>query len=286
MADDDRQSQHFIREVDEELRRDQLKALWDRFAPLIIGVCVLVVAVTAGYRGWIWWQERQAAQAGDRFTAALEEIESGDKAKGEADLAAIAAEGGSGYAILAQLRLAGIKAAAGASDEAIALYNEVAADSDASEPTRALANIRAAILMLDTGDLAGARERAAALDVAGNPWRHVAREVLGLAAYKSGELAEARTYFSALQEDAETPADLWSRAELMISLVDGQIPAPTAEATEAPPEGPSEEPTGAVDEAEGDDGAAETPPEAAPAAPEPSAAPEIDRAPAEEIPPQ
>ena len=53
MANDERQSEQFIREVDEELRRAQLKAIWDRFAPLIIGVCVLVVAVTAGYRGWM-----------------------------------------------------------------------------------------------------------------------------------------------------------------------------------------------------------------------------------------
>ena len=62
MATEDRQSEQFIREVDEELRRAQLKAIWDRFAPLIVGVCVLVVLVTAGYRGWIWWQAREAAQ--------------------------------------------------------------------------------------------------------------------------------------------------------------------------------------------------------------------------------
>ena len=113
MANDERQSETFIREVDEELRRDQLKSLWKRFAPLIIGVCVLIVAVTAGYRGWMWWEERQAAQAGDRFMAALTEIESGDRAKGEAELAAIAAESGAGYSALARLRLAGEKAGGG-----------------------------------------------------------------------------------------------------------------------------------------------------------------------------
>src|SRR3712207_1837265 len=111
MANQDRQTDHFIREVDEELRRAQMKAIWDRFAPLIIVVCILVVALTAGYRGWLWWQERQGAQAGDRYAAALELIESGDRQRGEAELAAIAAEGG-GHAVLARLRLAGEKAAA------------------------------------------------------------------------------------------------------------------------------------------------------------------------------
>src|SRR5882672_1283577 len=113
MANDERQSDTFIREVDEELRRDQLKALWTRFAPLIIGVCVLIVAITAGYRGWVWWEERKAAQAGDRFMAALTEIESGDRAKGEAELAAIAQDSDPGYSALARLRMAGEQAAAG-----------------------------------------------------------------------------------------------------------------------------------------------------------------------------
>ena len=99
-----------------------------------------------------------------------------------------------------------------------------------------MARIRAALLALDTGDVAGAKERAAPLDTAGNPWRHAAREVLGMAAYKSGELQTARDYFSAIQQDAETPADLWFRSGMMVALIDGQLAAPGTEgdATPAP----------------------------------------------------
>src|SRR3712207_8221589 len=183
MANQDRQTDHFIREVDEELRRAQLKAIWDRFAPLIIGVCVLVVLLTAGYRGWLWWQERQGAQAGDRYTAALERIASGDRAGGEAELTQIAESGG-GYAVLARLRLAGERAAAGQKAEALAAFDAVANDTAADAPSRDLARIRGAIVALDLGDLAGARDRAALLDQPGNPWRHAAREVLGTAAYQ------------------------------------------------------------------------------------------------------
>jgi hypothetical protein len=157
MANEDRQSQQFIREVDEELRRAQLKAIWDRFAWLIIGACVLVVLLTAGYRGYLWWQERQAAQAGDRFMAAVEAIESGNRAEGEAELARIAADGAGGYPMLAQFRLAGEKAAAGAKAEALAAYDGIAADRAATQPMRDVARIRAALLALDLGDLAGAR---------------------------------------------------------------------------------------------------------------------------------
>jgi hypothetical protein len=228
MADDERRSETFIREVDEELRRDQLKALWKRFGPAFVGVCVLIVAVTAGYRGWLWWTERQAAQAGDRFLAAIEQIQSGDRADGEAALQAIAAEGGAGYAALARLRLAGEKAGEGAQAEALAGFDTIANDAGLSEPLRDIARIRAALIALDTGDLEGAKTRAQPLAVAGDPWRHVAREILGTAAYQEGNLQAARDQFSEIQEDAQTPPDLWFRSGLMIQLIDGQL-APTAE---------------------------------------------------------
>jgi hypothetical protein len=226
MANDDRRSEQFIREVDEEFRRAQLKALWDRFAPLIIGVCVLVVAVTAGYRGWMWWEERRAARAGDRFMAAVQAIESGDRAAGEAELRAIAAEEGSGYSALARLRLAGELAAADKSEEAISEYDAIAADGSVPGAMRDTARIRGALLALDSGDLAGARERAEPLDQPGATWRHAAREVLGIAAYQSGDFEGAREHFTAIQQDAQAPPELWRRAGMMLALIDGQLAAP------------------------------------------------------------
>lgn len=236
MADEDRQSQQFIREVDEELRRAQLKSVWDRFAPLIIGVCVLVVLLTAGYRGWLWWQERQGAQAGDRFAAALQKLDGGDRQGGEAELAAIAGAGG-GYSVLARLRLAGAKEAAGEKAEALAAFDALAADSSADEAARALARIRSATLALGSGDLAGARDRAAPLDQPGGPWRHAAREVLGTAAFQNGELQQARDHFTAIQQDAETPPDLWVRSGMMVGLIDGRLPPPGTEGSAAPAAG-------------------------------------------------
>lgn len=263
MANDERRSETFIREVDEELRRDQLNALWKRFAPLIIGVCVLVVAITAGYRGWIWWHERQAAQAGDRFLAAIEQIQSGQTAEGNAALEAIAAESGAGYASLAKLRLAGEKAGEGKKEEALEDFDAIANDNAVSTPLRDIARLRAALLALDTGDLEGAKTRAEPLIVAGNPWRHMAREVVGTADYQEGDLRAARDAFQEIQQDAQTPPDLWVRSGLMIALIDGQL----AEATTSPPAESSTAPAGA-----------EQP--ATPSAAEPPAAPSAEEPPA------
>jgi hypothetical protein len=243
MANDDRQSEHFIREVDEELRRAQLKALWDRFAPLIIGVCIAVVALTAGYRGYLWWQERQAAEAGDRYMAALAALEAGDAADGEAALNAIAAEGTGAYPALARLRLAGAQATAGNREEARQAYDDLTMDSAVPRAMRDLARIRAAMLALDLRDFAGATERAEPLNVPGNNWRHTAREILGTAAYASGDLERARDIFGEIQQDAETPQDVWVRSGLMMSLINGRLRADTV--VESPQGSGETVPTGA-----------------------------------------
>jgi len=226
MSQDDRTSDQFIREVDEEMRRDQLKALWDRFGALIIATCVLIVLVTAGWRGYVWWQERRAAEEGDRYLAAVEAEQAGRRDEAVAAFEALAAEGQPGYAALARLHLAAARAAAGDAAGAIAGFDAIAADPKVEAGLRDAARVRAALLALNTGDRAGAVARVEGLAVAGNPWRHAAREILGLTAYADGALAKSRQFFVDIQADAESPQNLRARAGRMVSLIDGEVVAP------------------------------------------------------------
>ncbi len=224
MADDDRTTDQFIREVDEELRRDQLKELWERFGTLIIAVCIGVVAITAGYNGWVWWQEKQAAEAGDRYLAALQSIDGEDTAKAREALEEIAGSGPGGYAMLARLRAAALTAQSGDTNAAMSGFDAIADDPGADQTIRDLARLRAALIALDIGDLDGAESRVETLAAAGNPWRHAAREIIGTAAYARDDMAAARERFATIQSDVEAPADARSRAGLMLSLIDGRMP--------------------------------------------------------------
>ncbi len=95
-----------FREVEEDIRRDQIKRAWDRLGPYVLGVAVLIVLGTAGYRGWEYWQGRQAAATGDRFIAALQLATDGKHDDAIKALQVIIYNGSGGYPVLARFRLA------------------------------------------------------------------------------------------------------------------------------------------------------------------------------------
>lgn len=222
-----------FREVDEDLRREQVRKLWDRFAPYVIGLAVLIVAATAGYRGWEYWRDRQAQMSGDRFLAALDLSAAGKHEESIAALEAIIGDGSGGYPILARFRVATEKAEAGDKAGAVTEYDTIAA-GNASDEVRTLARLRAALILADTASFADLQSRIGDLAATGAIWRHTAREILGLAAWRAGDFATARKHFQDISVDQETPQDLRQRAQLMLALITARL---GPDATTAPDAG-------------------------------------------------
>ncbi len=219
-----------FREVDEDIRREQAKRLWDRFGPYVLGVAVLIVVGTAGWRGYEYWQQTQAAATGDRFITALKLSDDGKHDEAIAALQGIVADGSGGYPALARFRIATEKAQAGDVAGAVAEYDAIAGGSTSTE-IKTLARVRAALLLADTASYADLQARIGDLAGVGNPWRHSAREALGLAAWRTGDFETARGHFSDLANDQEAAQDLRQRAQLMLTLVASK----TGEASEAAP---------------------------------------------------
>jgi hypothetical protein len=94
----------FIREVNEELRTDQMKGAWRRFGRYLIALAVLIVLGTVGYKVYEYWDNNQSSGTGDQFIAAMKLA---DENKGDEALAALdklEKEGHGDYPILARLR--------------------------------------------------------------------------------------------------------------------------------------------------------------------------------------
>src|SRR6185312_15803381 len=99
-----------FREVDEDLRREQLRKLWDRFAPYVIALAVLIVLGVSGYKLWEYWTQHQAQGTGDRFIAATDLADQGKADDAVKALQAITNDGTGAYPTLAQFRIASQKA--------------------------------------------------------------------------------------------------------------------------------------------------------------------------------
>ena len=205
-------------EVDEEVRREQLKKLWDRYSLFIIAAAVLIVAAVGAWRGYQYLEAQKAAEAGKAFDAAVALSEQNKHAEAEAAFNKLATTAPSGYRMLARLRAAADVATrdpkAGAK-----LYDDIAADPSIGTVERDLARVRAGALLLDTESYQNMLQR---LDAATKPdatFRHTARELLALSAWRANDTAAARQWLDMIANDGETPSAMRSRAEALQALL-------------------------------------------------------------------
>ena len=210
----------FFREVDEAVRQDKYKKLWDEYGAYTLGAAAVLVVGVAGYQGWSFWQQKRAADSGAKFSEALR-LEEGAAPKAREMLAALAEQGPAGYRVLARFQLAAAEAKSGNADRAVADYAALAKDPSVDPILRDHATLQAASLRLDKADYAEMEQRLKPLAESSSAWRFSARELLGLSAYRLKNMREAETQFNALIGDEATPQNLRERAEMMIALIVG-----------------------------------------------------------------
>jgi hypothetical protein len=103
--------------------------------------------------------------------------------------------------------------------EAVAAYDALAADPSVDPSLRDLARIRAGYLLVDSVKPDELISRLGSFDRDGEVWRHAAREIFGLAAYRARDYSMADRYMNANFADPETPQDMRQRAQVMIQLL-------------------------------------------------------------------
>ena len=208
-----------LREVEEELRRERLEKLWKRYGNLFLALSVGLVLAVAGYKGWQYYQRQQAEAAGKAYVEALDLVHAGKTEAAEAALRKLMEGRHAGAAGLARLRLAAMLAKQGKTREALDLYAQASADESLSLPYRNAARVRQAWLMVDTASREELAKLLGGLDVAGNPWRTAAREILALAALREGDGKTATKYLEQILSDPETPPDARSRANVLLNAI-------------------------------------------------------------------
>jgi hypothetical protein len=218
----------FFREVDEELRRDQLGSFWRRYGRLLIGLIVVGLAVFAGY---LWWQaERQKAAdaAGEQLAGAIDALNAGKTAEADRTLKALATGKEGGYRALAKMTQAARKLQSGDEKGAAAAYMEIASDTTIEQPLRDVALVRATVASFDTLPPKTTIDRMAPLAKPGNPWFGSAGEMTAVSWMKLNQPQKAATIFAEIAKDKQVPESLRARAVRISGALDAGAAAPAA----------------------------------------------------------
>lgn len=207
-----------FQEVDEEVRRERLKKLWERYGNYLIAACVVIVLGVGAWRGYQWWQAKQAAQSGAAFEQAVTLAETGKHQEAAAAFAKLASDGTSGYRALARLRQAA-ELAPTDRNAAVAAYDAIATDNRTGQVVQDLAAVRAAFLLVDSAPYSEILQRLEPVTAPDRAFRHSAREILALSAWKVGDMAAARRWTEMIMTDPQTPPGPRTRAEMLSELI-------------------------------------------------------------------
>ena len=215
-------------EVDEELRAERAQQLLKRYGGLIVAGAVAIVGAAAGWQGWRWYEARHdqataleyitASNLADATLAGSSETNRNAAIAAFARLASTTPEG---YATLARLREAALKADAGDLPGAAGLWDSVAADSSADPLLRDLASFLWAQHEIDTGDPSLLEARLKALAVPDNPWHSLADEQLALLDLRQGKADQARMTLRRLAQDTTAPSGVRGRASALLNRMGG-----------------------------------------------------------------
>ena len=202
-------------EVNEELRRQQLKSIWDRFGVYIIGFAVLIILSVGGNEIINHLNNRVSQRESNAFDNALNLIEKGNDSAGLDQLIELT-EGKTGYKGLALFRLSSESLTNGNYQEAVDYLKKASLDKTLTNNLRVFAKIKAGLILVDNGSFSEVDVLLKEVIDSGGPFSFHAKEIIALALIKNGRDLEAQEIFQEIANDASAPPVLARRAEIFL----------------------------------------------------------------------
>jgi hypothetical protein len=202
----------FVREVDENLRRDQMRDFFKAYGNWLIAAVVLFLAACGGL---IWWNqhkvERSEAQV-EQLAATVKDLASGNSGQAAQQLDQLASSGSKAVRASALFARAALALQQNDPKLAISTYKSIAGDSGLPKPYRDAALVRETALEFDQLSPQEVIARLQPLTKPGEPWFGSAGEMTALALAKQGRRQEAGQLFATIAKDNSAPEGARTRA--------------------------------------------------------------------------
>jgi hypothetical protein len=205
-------SETFVREVDENLRRDQLRDFFKAYGNWLIAGVVIFLAASGGF---IWWQQHQLNRSEgqvEQLAQVYKDVGSGDTSKASQKLGALSNSGSTGVRASALFARAALALQENDTKSAVGIYRSIANDSDFPKAYRDAALVRQTGIEFDQLQPQDVISRLQPLTKPGDPWFGSAGELTALALIKQGKKQEAGQLFAAIAKDSGVPEAIRARA--------------------------------------------------------------------------
>lgn len=210
-----------MREINDELREEQMHKLWKRYGGFIIGIAISIVVIVAGYQGWrTYTKSVQMSESEILYNAGLS-AQNGDTSGAISQLGKLGQEGKSGYQVIAQFQQAALYSKNNDNKSAANIYRSIAENSSNDGDIKGLALVLGALqeIKISGENRDELKQRLNTANADTNPWRHSIREILALLEMESGNKEAATKIFTSLSDDAQAPDGVRSRARKLLAVI-------------------------------------------------------------------
>jgi hypothetical protein len=205
-------AESFVREVDENLRRDQLRDMAKTHGKWAIAAVVLLLVAVGGYLYWQDRREKQVAEQTEALSGAIDKIGEGNAKGASTDLTPLANASNDVVRASSQLASAALALRQNDRTTAIGIYKRIAADEGMPQPYRDLATVRGTMIEYDQMKPDEIIARLSPLAQPGKPFFGTAGEMVALATLAKGDRNGAGQMFARIAGDRQVPESIRSRA--------------------------------------------------------------------------
>lgn len=210
----------FIREIDEDLKNEKLKKIWDKYGLFIILSVIILVSAAVSIETFKSWNEKRNQEFSNAYAYALNLQNQGRYVEALDILSNMEKSKRGVYSDIAQIQMANIKLEQGKTEEAIAILDNAAKNDDFNPQIREIATIKLVSYKLDYAPTEELQNMLQPFVETQGTWTNVAKELLAMLAIREGDFAKSRELYQQISVAENTPEALKTRALDMLNVLE------------------------------------------------------------------
>ena len=205
-------------EIDEEIRRKQLKELWDRFGLYLIATILLIIISFGGYEFSKYLSYKNSEKSSDLYEEAFSALKNGQIDSAKTIFNSLLDES-NGYSGLSLFNLANIATKEGDQELALKYLADASKDKSLSKKINDFATLKSGYLLLDIADITEIENKLINLSNSASPFSFYAKEIIALAYFRDKRYAESSQKFEEIANDASSPPNIASRSKIFSNQI-------------------------------------------------------------------